>query len=83
MRQAIEEKFILDVLNNYTTYKTYFSLLKTIESDPRYDRAKANSLLRWFVDLHEHAIEQKVAIMIEHFAEHVANQIGVKLRRWL
>jgi type I restriction enzyme R subunit len=80
MRQAIEEKFILDVLNNYTTYKTYFSLLKTIESDPRYNRAKANSLLRWFVDLHEHAIERKVAIMVEHFGEHVAHQISGKAK---
>ncbi len=80
MRQAIEEKFILDVLNNYTTYKTYFSLLKTVEDDPRYDRAKANTLLKWFVDLHEHGIERKVAIMVEHFAQHVANQIGGKAK---
>ena len=46
MRQAIEEGFILDVLENYTTYQTYWKLLKTIEDDPRYDKAKANSLLQ-------------------------------------
>ena len=41
MRQAIEEEFILDVLRNYTTYKTYFNILKIIEDDPNYDRKKA------------------------------------------
>lgn len=65
MRQAIEEKFILDVLDNYTTYRVYWNLLKTIEDDPRYDRDKAAYLLRQFVDLHPHAIAQKVAIMVE------------------
>jgi type I restriction enzyme R subunit len=76
MRQAIEEGFILDVLENHTTYRTYWSLLKTIEDDPRYDRDKAIYLLRKFVDLHPHAIEQKVAIMIEHFVDNVAEQIN-------
>lgn len=76
MRQAIEEKFILDVLENYTTYKTYWSLLKRIEDDPRYDRAKASYLLRSFVDLHEHAIRKKVEIMVEHFHEHAAHRIN-------
>lgn len=76
MRQAIEENFILDVLENYTTYKAYWNLLKTIEDDPRYDRDKAQYLLRAFVDLHEHAVEQKVALMVDHFAEHVAPKIG-------
>jgi type I restriction enzyme R subunit len=80
MRQAIEEGFILDVLENYTTYKTYFNLLKTIEADPRYDRNKASSLLRNFVELHEHTIKQKVAIMIEHFHENVAHQIDGKAK---
>ncbi len=75
MRQAIEEGFILDVLQNYTTYKTYWNLLKTIQEDPRYDRSKAAYLLRRFVDLHPHAIEKKTAIMVEHFADHVAHRI--------
>jgi type I restriction enzyme R subunit len=76
MRQAIEEGFILDVLASYTTYKTYWKLLKKIEDDPRYDKAKAQYLLKAFVDLHEHAIRQKVEIMVEHFHERVQHRIG-------
>lgn len=80
MRQAIEERFILDVLENYTTYRSYWNLLKTIEGDPRYDREKATYLLKRFVELDRHAIDQKVSIMIEHFAEKVAGQIGGKAK---
>lgn len=80
MRQAIEEGFILDVLENYTTYKTYFELLKTIEDDPKYDRQKASSLLRNFVELHEHTINQKVAIIVEHFDNNIAAQINGKAK---
>src|SRR5262249_29327753 len=80
MRQAIEEKFILDVLQNYTTHKVYWKLLKKIEDDPRYDRDKANYLLRQFVDLHEHSIREKVRIMIEHFASHAAPKIDGKAK---
>lgn len=80
MRQAIEEGFILDVLEYYTTYKTYFSLLKKIEADPRYDKKKATYLLRSFVDLHEHAINKKVTIMAEHFAQNIAHRIGGKAK---
>lgn len=76
MRQAIEEGFILDVLQNYTTYQTYFSLLKTVENDPHYDRNKAGRLLRNFVDLHPHNINAKVAIIAEHFHNNVAHQIN-------
>ncbi|NPV58629.1 MAG: type I restriction endonuclease subunit R [Actinobacteria bacterium] len=75
MRQAIEEGFILDVLENYTTYKTYWKLLKTIEEDPAYDRGKATYILRSFVDLHEHSIRKKVEIMVEHFHDRVAHRI--------
>ena len=76
MRQAIEEGFILDVLKNYTTYKAYWKLLKTIEDDPRYDRDKATYLLKNFVELHPHAINEKVKICVEHFAANVQNKIG-------
>ncbi|HET9327400.1 MAG TPA: RNA-binding domain-containing protein, partial [Candidatus Eisenbacteria bacterium] len=76
MRQAIEEGFILDVLENYTTYKAYWRLLKTVESDPRYDRSKAEYLLKSFVELHPHAIGEKVRIMVEHFAAHTQGEIG-------
>jgi type I restriction enzyme R subunit len=76
MRQAIEEGFILDVLESYTTYTAYWKLLKTIEDDPRYDRDKAAYLLRSFVELHPHAIHQKCQIMVDHFAGEVQNQIN-------
>ena len=80
MRQAIDEHFILDVLENYTTYKTYWSLLKKIETDPHYDRTKATLLLKSFVDRHEQTIAKKVAIMVEHFAGQVAHQIDGKAK---
>ena len=76
MRQAIEEGFILDVLANYTTYQAYWRLLKTVEDDPRYDKRKAAYLLKSFVDLSSHAIDAKVRIMVEHFAERVQDQIS-------
>lgn len=75
MRQAIEEGFILDVLENYTTYHTYWNLLKKIQDDPRYDSAKAKKLLMSFVDLHEHTINKKIEIMVEHFASQVRDKI--------
>lgn len=76
MKQAIEEGFILDVLENYTTYTVYWNLLKKIEDDPRYDAQKAKYLARLFVDLHPHSINEKVAIMAEHFVQHSAHEIG-------
>ncbi|MBU0595366.1 DEAD/DEAH box helicase family protein, partial [Candidatus Bipolaricaulota bacterium] len=80
MRQAIEEGFILDVLQNYTTYKAYWRLLKKIEDDPRYDRRKAEYLLKSFVELHPHAIGEKVRICVEHFAAQVQGEIGGKAK---
>ena len=76
MRQAIEEGFIRDVLENYTTYKTYWRLLKKVETDPHYDRRKADYLLRKFVDLNEKTIEVKVDIIGEHFRRHVESRIA-------
>jgi type I restriction enzyme R subunit len=76
MRQAIEEGFILDVLANYTTYTVYWRLLKKIADDPRYDKKKAKYLLKSFVELHPHAIAEKVRIMVEHFAAQVQNEIS-------
>jgi type I restriction enzyme R subunit len=80
MRQAIEEGFILDVLQNYTTYTAYWRLLKKIEDDPRYDKQKAEYLLKSFVELHPHAIGEKVKIMVEHFAAQVQGEIGGKAK---
>ncbi len=83
MRQAIEEHFILDVLENYTTFKTYWNLLKTVEDDPRYERRKAAALLKSFVELHEHAIETKVQICMDHFVNQVQPRIGGKAKAML
>jgi len=80
MRQAIEEGFILDVLQNYTTFKVYFSLLKRIETDPQYDRKKATYLLRSYADLHEHAIHTKTAMVLDHFEEEVKDRIAGKAK---
>jgi len=75
MKQAIEEGFILDVLENYISYKTYFKILKKIESDPEFDKRKATAVLRRYVDLHEHAIEKKTEIMLDHFLKNVKGEI--------
>lgn len=80
MRQAIEEGFILDVLTNYATYTAYWRLLKRIEADPRYDKKKAEYLLKSFVELHPHAIGEKVQLMVEHFAAQVQTAIGGKAK---
>jgi type I restriction enzyme R subunit len=76
MRQAIEEGFILDVLANYATYKAYWRLLKKVEDDPRYDKKKAEYLLKSFVELHPHAIGEKVKVCVEHFAAKVQGEIS-------
>ncbi len=67
MRQAIEEGFILDVLQNYTTYQQYYKIAKKIKGDPEYDKAKAARAVSKFESLHPHNITQKTAIIIEHF----------------
>lgn len=76
MRQAIEEGFILNVLDNYTTYDDYFRLLKKVEDDPEYDAKKASRMLQSYVSAHEQTIAQKVEIMVEHFAQNVSRRIG-------
>ncbi|MDO8672896.1 MAG: type I restriction endonuclease [Dehalococcoidia bacterium] len=76
MRQAIEEHFILDVLQNYTTYKTYYRLIKSIEDDPKVDKRKAGSALARFMSLHPHNIAQKTEVMVEHFRHFTLHKIG-------
>jgi type I restriction enzyme, R subunit len=76
MRQAIEEGFILDVLKNYTTYRTYYRLVKAATEDPDVEKKKAAKALARFMRLHPHNIAQKTEIMIEHFREHVRHRIG-------
>lgn len=75
MKQAIEEGFILDVLQNYLTYHTYFKLIKTIGDDPEFNEEKAKKVLRRFVELHPHAIHEKTAIMLDHFMNSTIHKI--------
>jgi type I restriction enzyme R subunit len=76
MRQAIEERFILDVLTNYTTYATFYRLLKAAEDDPALPKKKAARALAKFMSLHPHNIEQKTEVMIEHFRRSVMPRLG-------
>ncbi|MCH7226181.1 type I restriction endonuclease subunit R [Haloferula sp. A504] len=71
MRQAIDEGFILDVLQNYTTWSSYYKLLKKVEDDPEVDARKARKKLKKFVESHEHAIRMKAEIMVDHFHDEV------------
>ena len=76
MRQAIEESFILDVLKHYTTYATYFGLLKACEDDPNVERKKAALALARFMRLPPHNIAQKTEVMVEHFQAVTRHKIG-------
>ncbi len=76
MKQAIEEGFILDVLKNYTTYKTYFRLSKEIEEDPKVNKKQAARAIGRFLSLHPHNLAQKTEVMIEHFRQVVSKKIG-------
>lgn len=80
MRQAIEEGFILDVLQNYTTYELYFKLTKAIEEDPNLNKKKAAKAIGKYVSLHPHNLAQKTEIIIEHFRNIVAKKIGGKAK---
>jgi type I restriction enzyme, R subunit len=76
MRQAIEEGFILDVLQNYMTYKQYYKLEKAIEDDPELQGRKARRRVARFATLHPTAIAQKVEVIVEHFRRHVAKELN-------
>lgn len=71
MKQAIEEGFILDVLQNYIPVESYYRLVKKIEDDPTFDAKKAQKKLRRYVEGHSRAVELKTEIMVEHFHEQV------------
>ena len=73
MKQAIEEGFILDVLANYTTYKSYYEIQKSIQDNPLFDAQKAQKKLRTFVENSQHTINAKAEIMLDHFITHVVN----------
>ncbi len=71
MKQAIQEGFILDVLANYTPYKSYYNLVKTTEDDPEFDTKRAQRKLKLYVEGHKYAIREKAEIMVDHFHEQV------------
>ncbi len=83
MRQAIEEGFILDMLQNYTTYSLYFKLSKAIEDYPKINKKKAARAIGRFVSLHPHNLSQKTEIIIEHFRQVVAAKIGGRAKAML
>jgi len=76
MKQAIEEEFILDVLQNYTTYSSFYKLIKSVEENPEFDTKQAQKKLRAFVEGHEFAIAEKAKIMIDHFHRYVKHLIN-------
>ncbi len=83
MKQAIEEGFILDVLKNYTTYKTYFKLSKQIEDDPNVNKKQAARAIGRFLSLHPHNLSQKTEVIVEHFRQVVSKKIGGKAKAML
>ena len=76
MKQAIEEGFILDVLQNYTTYDTFYQINKEIEEDPRCKTVDAKRQIARFVELHETNIAQRVEVIVEHFRTTVMPELG-------
>ncbi|MER9868766.1 type I restriction endonuclease subunit R [Mesorhizobium sp. M0136] len=71
MKQAVQEGFILDVLEHYTPVDSYYHLIKTVEADPEFDTKRASKKLRRYVESHDHAIRLKAEIMVDHFHEQV------------
>lgn len=80
MKQAIDEGFILDVLENYTCFESYFKLVKTIADDPKYKEMKANRALMGIVDWNPAMIGQKAQIIVEHFMNDVEGVLGGKAK---
>ena len=80
MRQAIEEGFILDVLQNYTTYEQYYSLLQATTEDPHFSTRQLVRALHKFVNLNEETIKEKVEIIVEHFCDRVQQRIDNKAK---
>ena len=80
MQQAIDEGFILDVLQNYTTYETFYNVAKVVEEDPQVPEKKAKKAIGQYLKLHPHNISQKVEIIVEHFRNHTQHKIGGKAK---
>ncbi len=77
MKQAIQEGFIIDVLQHYTPIDSYYKLVKTVEDDPEFDTRRASTKLRRYVENHEHAIRQKAEIMVDHFHDQVIQKVKI------
>lgn len=80
MKQAIEEGFILDVLQNYMTYGTYYKLNKEIEEDPNCKTSDAKRQIARFIELHETNIAQRIEIIVEHYRNNVMNELEGKAK---
>lgn len=80
MKQAIEEKFILDVIRNYTPYQSFYEVVKKVEDDPQFDKDKAPKRIRAFVERQPETVEAKSRIIVEHFCTKVFKKIGGKAR---
>lgn len=78
MRQAIEEGFILDVLQNYTTYDTCFRIAKNTTENPEVPSSRAAKIIRQYEQLHPHNIAEKSKIIVETFRTTTALKIGGK-----
>ena len=78
MKQAIEEGFILDVLANYTTYKSYYQIEKSIKENPLFDSVKAQKKLRAYVEGNRETIAVKADIMVSHFLEQIVGPKRLK-----
>jgi type I restriction enzyme R subunit len=78
MKQAIEEGFILDVLANYTTYRSYYEIVKSIEDNPYFSTTKAQKKLRAYVERDPKTIGTKAELMMEHFVSKVFNAKKLK-----
>ena len=71
MKQAIQEGFILDVLEHYTTIGAQYAIAKTIEDDPQFDAKRSLKRLRRYVEGHDRAIRDKAGMMVDHFCDQV------------
>lgn len=78
MKQAIQEGFIMDVLQNYMTYHTCFKIAKTIPDNPEVPASRAAKVIRRFEELHSYNISQKAQIIVETFLSTTSKAIGGK-----
>jgi type I restriction enzyme R subunit len=83
MKQAVEEGFILNVLEHYTTYEMYYEIINKNAEDPSVIKRKANKALMRFVKMHPANIQQKVEIIVEHFRTHTLHKLGGRAKAML